>query len=437
MMKQSYRFCSTVSNSTLKSSLCVVGPIAVKVAKTVIPDLNPKLIFKDGYKSVEQNLEHRRIDEEALFGMKTVDVLANYDIYASISSEYEYVKKKRSNSKLSKEVAKELRERQKTLQKELNVAEEDYLVPLLRAPNNLDARTPVSQDYELLYTNEVFYRESCSLKSHKCFSIEFEQENPSNVFLKGRWPKTELDLLRKVQEWLQKGEFCDLIAPPDIVRSTVIEGFDPLAFGNPARSLALAKSNDFGDMKSGLGAHLVGAASIPAMVSFFVKNLLVKGSVLPINLFSIGKQYWSIATGDDNAPENPPSLFTTQQSSCVGLLSLNQDQTSAETSFQEFKSKFQSFYDTLGLKYRLVYSGADRLALAESLRLEAQMWSPLSQTYVTVGSLSKFDDYISRRLLLKYVNEDDQDKTLHSYHIVGGTFIDTYKVIGCMLESEQ
>ena len=437
MMKQSYRLSSTVSNSTLKSSLCVVGPIAVKVAKTVIPDLNPKLIFKDGYKSVQQNLEHRRIDEETLFGMKTVDVLANYDIYASISSEYEYVKKKRSNSKLSKEVAKELRERQKTLQKELNVAEEDYLVPLLRAPNNLDARTPVTQDYELLYTNEVFYRESCSLKSHKCFSIEFEQENPSNVFLKGRWPKTELDLLRKVQEWLQKGEFCDLIAPPDIVRSTVIEGFDPLAFGNPARSLALAKSNDFGDMKSGLGAHLVGAASIPAMVSFFVKNLLVKGSVLPINLFCIGKQYWSMATGDDNAPENTPSLFTTQQSSCVGLLSLNQDQTSAETSFQEFKSKFQSFYDTLGLKYRLVYSGADRLALAESLRLEVQMWSPLSQNYVTVGSLSKFDDYISRRLLLKYVNEDDQDKKLHSYHVVGGTFIDTYKVIGCMLESEQ
>ena len=437
MMKQSYRLSSTVSNSTLKSSLCVVGPIAVKVAKTVIPDLNPKLIFKDGYKSVQQNLEHRRIDEETLFGMKTVDVLANYDIYASISSEYEYVKKKRSNSKLSKEVAKELRERQKTLQKELNVAEEDYLVPLLRAPNNLDARTPVTQDYELLYTNEVFYRESCSLKSHKCFSIEFEQENPSNVFLKGRWPKTELDLLRKVQEWLQKGEFCDLIAPPDIVRSTVIEGFDPLAFGNPARSLALAKSNDFGDMKSGLGAHLVGAASIPAMVSYFVKNLLVKGSVLPINLFCIGKQYWSMATGDDNATETPPSLFTTQQSSCVGLLSLNQDQTSAETSFQEFKSKFQSFYDTLGLKYRLVYSGADRLALAESLRLEAQMWSPLSQNYVTVGSLSKFDDYISRRLLLKYVNEDDQDKKLHSYHVVGGTFIDTYKVIGCMLESEQ
>ena len=437
MMKQSYRLSSTVSNSTLKSSLCVVGPIAVKVAKTVIPDLNPKLIFKDGYKSVQQNLEHRRIDEETLFGMKTVDVLANYDIYASISSEYEYVKKKRSNSKLSKEVAKELRERQKTLQIELNVAEEDYLVPLLRAPNNLDARTPVTQDYELLYTNEVFYRESCSLKSHKCFSIEFEQENPSNVFLKGRWPKTELDLLRKVQEWLQKGEFCDLIAPPDIVRSTVIEGFDPLAFGNPARSLALAKSNDFGDMKSGLGAHLVGAASIPAMVSYFVKNLLVKGSVLPINFFCIGKQYWSMATGDDNAPENPPSLFTTQQSSCVGLLSLNQDQTSAETSFQEFKSKFQSFYDTLGLKYRLVYSGADRLALAESLRLEVQMWSPLSQTYVTVGSLSKFDDYISRRLLLKYVNEDDQDKKLHSYHVVGGTFIDSYKVIGCMLESEQ
>jgi len=67
------------------------------------------------------------------------------------------------------------------------------------------------------------------------------------------------------------------------------------------------------------------------------------------------------------------------------------------------------------------------------LRLEAQMWSPINKSYVTVASLSKFDDFISRRLLLKYI---DDEKQLKLHHIVGGTFIDAYKVIGCMLENE-
>ena len=170
-----------------------------------------------------------------------------------------------------------MREQQKKLKKELDIVEENFMVPLLRAPNDLDPKTPINQQCKILYTNEVFERDKCLLKSHEdSKDIEFEPGNPFNVFLKGRWAKLELDILRKVQDFLQKDDDCDLIAPPDIVRSTVMEGFDPLSFGNPERSLGLAKSSDFGDMESGLGAHLVGAASVPAMSSFFVKNLLMK-----------------------------------------------------------------------------------------------------------------------------------------------------------------
>lgn len=151
--------------------------------------------------------------------------------------------------------------------------------------------------------------------------------------------------------------------------------------------------------------------------------------MLPLNLFCVGKQYRPMSSEIINTP----SLYSTQQSSCVGLLSLNANQESADASFQLFQSKLQTFYDHLGLKYRLVYCSAKNLSLSESLRLEAQMWSPINKSYVTVASLSKFDDFISRRLLLKYINDEKQ---LKLHHIVGGTFIDAYKVIGCMLENE-
>ena len=114
-------------------------------------------------------------------------------------------------------------------------------------------------------------------------------------------------------------------------------------------------------------------------------SLYMKTNVLPMNLFCIGKQYWSLLNCDGNEMFKNPSLFKTQQSSCVSLLSMTEDSTSAESTFQEFHSKMQSFYDQLGLKYRIVYKSAEKLALAESLRLEVQMWSPLNQTYIKGG----------------------------------------------------
>jgi len=434
-MKLLCRLSSSLANdSSLRSALCVVGPNASIVSRTIIPDLHPFTMFANGTRSMKENLKHRRLDEQSLFGMTTEQLTKNYEEYTSLRTQQVLLEKelhdKSMSNSLSKDAKKLMKEQKKTLQRNIYSSEENYVVPLLRAPNFLDCKTPINQKHQLVYTNEVEKKINCSLRSHQeSEDIEFEEGNSLNVFLKGRLPKTELDLLRKAQVFLQKDEFCDLIAPPDIVRSTVIEGCDPLAFGDPTRFLSLAKSSDFGDIKSGLGAHLVGAASVPALVSFSVKNLLIKSNVLPLNLFCIGKQYRPLSC----EMVDSPSLFTTQQSSCVGLLSLNADQESTETSFQLLQSKLRSFYDQLGLKYRLVYCGAEKLSLSESLRLEAQMWSPLSKSYVTVGSLSKFDDFISRRLLLKYI---DDEKQLKLHQIVGGTFIDAYKVIGCVLENE-
>jgi len=428
-MKQFCRYLST-----LKSALCVIGPNATKVARTIIPDLEPMKVLANGPKSIKKNLKSRHLDEQALFGMTTESFFQSYNTFKSVRSEHELVieELRKSASQLDDVGKKTLRERKKRLQTELHKAEENFMIPLLRVPNNLDVNTPIDQGDEILHSNlDMGGEKKWSFNSHQdSKDIEFEQGNAYNVFLKGHWAKKELELLRNVQIFLQKDEFCDMIAAPDIVRSTVIEGCDPLAFGDPTRFLALAKSSDFGDIKSGLGAHLVGGASLPAMVSFFVKN--IKSNELPMNLFCVGRTYRSLPVSGENLVE--PSLFMTQQSSCVGLLSLNSDEITSQVSFSDFKLKLQSFYDKLGLKYRLVYTDAKNLSLAESLRLEVQMWSVLSEKYVTVGSLSKYEDYISRRLLLKYNNNNENG--LKFYHIVAGTFIDTHKVIGCILENQ-
>ena len=434
LAKFSQRFCSTKKAVEIKSSLVITGAKAEVVSRTIIPDIDTQNFVQNAEKW-EKNLKRRSLVDKDLFGgLSLSDLVKKTDEYDKLLQEIKSSEQERTKiqEKLkndpkddgAKSGQKTIKNRIKALQKSLNVAEEDCIVPLLKLPNSLDVKTPDKDKViKQICPNEGLLKN----KKYHDADLEFEEGNSSNVFLKGDLALQEIELLSKAQTFLQEDEFCDTYSAPDIVRSVVMEGCDPLSFGDPKRSLVLAKSSDFGKYDSGLGAHLVGAASFPAMVSFFVKHIIANSDVLPLNWMSIGKQYF--------ACEEPQYLYNTQQSSCVGLISLNTDHSSAtEESFKQFESKYQAFYDDLGLDYRLVYKGASKLNLPESLRLEVQVWSPRTKEFITVGSLSKYEDYVSRRLLLKYL---DKNKALRNLQLLGGTFIDTYKVLGCLIDNKS
>ena len=220
-------------------------------------------------------------------------------------------------------------------------------------------------------------------------------------------------------------QFFPILASPDIVRSTVLEGCIPDGFGQTSKAFALEKSSDFGDISSITGGYLVGSASFQSMITNFVKNVLQNSNVLPLNYFSIGRQYWPI---EENSPQN---LYNTQQSTCVSFLTL--DFEGEDPSFVPLMDKIKEFYDTLDLHYRIVQIKSENLSLAESLRIEIQMWSPLNNDYICVGSLSKYGEFVSKRLNLKYY---DSEKQMKNYSVMHGTIIDTFKVLGCIIENK-
>ena len=433
------RLSSSSSQAALKSSLIILGPKATIVSRTIIPDVKVESRIQNA-SEIQKNFKDRQIDDQELLGVTFDDLLKRYSIFKSESNHLEEIDKERQHNLALMDESKgtefesdiknnlqTIKERFKKAQKYHWKVEEDFMVPFLKVPNVLDGRTP-KNTLTILHDSKEGNETLSKIKSHEDSpELEFDIHS-NNAFLKGKWALKEIELLRKAQLFLQEGYFCDIISPPDIVRSTVMEGCDPLSFGNPSKSLALNKSSDFGDISSGLGAHLVGSASLPALVTYFVKNLMTKSNVLPINLFSIGRQYFPL---DETCQR---SLFKTQQSTCAGILSLSKDQDQMEESFDKFQEKIQAFYDDLGLRYRLVLTSADKLDIAESLRLEVQMWSPVNQDYIKVGHISKIGDYISERLLIKYKDSEEQLKNLQ---LLSGSLIDAYKVIGCMLEYDK
>ena len=137
---------------------------------------------------------------------------------------------------------------------------------------------------------------------------------------------------------------------------------------------------------------------------------------------------WSLIESEDVICQ---SLFHIQQSTCVSLICL--DIEGQYQSFEPLIEKMKKFYTDLDLHYRIVSVKAENLKLEESQRIEIQVWSPLNQRYITVGSLSKYGDFVSKRLHMKYY---DSEKNLKSYNIMHCTLIDTFKVLGCLIENK-
>jgi seryl-tRNA synthetase len=436
-----HRLKSTVA---LKSALFIPGSQGSLVARTLMPEIDLDHHFSLGIENVRSNLKARKMSESD-FNIK-LEGLKNGSEYlrwiaeesAKITNErasaqeiYDILVKNDPKDDEQIETAKndliEIRKKSKSIMKERWDIEETIAMPSLRLPNFLHNDTPIGENDKEIHIGNVQKPLEALLKCHEDHpDVEFSNASPGAVFLQGQLVLDELELVEKAQRYLHDYSF-DMIACPDMIRSATIEGCDAKAYGNPGETLCLKKTSDLGDLNSGLGSHLVGGASFPAMVSYFVKNIILNSDVMPINLMSIGRQYTPIIVEH----KCRKSLYCGQQSSAIGILSLHPTEESMENIFDDLIEKVKVFYDKLGLHYRLVSVSASKLKTSQSFRLDIEMFSPLEQSHVTVGSLAKYGDFVSKRVMLKYYNKNAEMK---SCHVIGGTFIDTTKVIGCIIE---
>ena len=73
---------------------------------------------------------------------------------------------------------------------------------------------------------------------------------------------------------------------------------------------------------------------------------------------------------------------------------------------------------------------ASELDLAQSYKISVEMFSPSLQSFIEVGHLALYDDFLSKRLMLKF----ESDGKLKNLFILSGTAINVTKVIACVIE---
>ena len=80
-----------------------------------------------------------------------------------------------------------------------------------------------------------------------------------------------------------------------------------------------------------------------------------------------------------------------------------------------------------------VLKAAPELSLPQSLKVSFEMFAPSENRFIEVGDVSAFDDFLSKRLMLKY----EAGTSLKNLFVVSGTAINVTKVMACMIEQTQ
>ncbi|KIY49783.1 serine-tRNA ligase [Fistulina hepatica ATCC 64428] len=105
--------------------------------------------------------------------------------------------------------------------------------------------------------------------------------------------------------------------------------------------------------------------------------------------------------------------------------------------FDHMIGNSEAFYQSLGIRYRIVaiVSGALNLAAAQKCDLEA--WFPFQKAYKELVSCSNCTDYQSRRLEVRCGLKTKEQSRKKYVHMLNGTMCATERALCCIVENYQ
>ncbi len=101
---------------------------------------------------------------------------------------------------------------------------------------------------------------------------------------------------------------------------------------------------------------------------------------------------------------------------------------------EELNRNTEEFIETLGIPYHTVVNCGGDLGLGQVKKYDIELWVPLENTYREISSASYFHDFQTRRLNIRYKDEDGKNKYVHS---LNSTAIPTPRILVSLVENFQ
>lgn len=101
---------------------------------------------------------------------------------------------------------------------------------------------------------------------------------------------------------------------------------------------------------------------------------------------------------------------------------------------EQLNRNIESFIESLEIPYRTVVNCSGDLGLGQVKKYDVELWVPKENKYREIGSASYFHDFQTRRLNIRYKDEDGKLKYAHS---LNSTAIPTPRILVSLVENFQ
>ncbi|XP_037953677.1 serine--tRNA synthetase-like protein Slimp [Teleopsis dalmanni] len=316
-----------------------------------------------------------------------------------------------------KEQGISLRNSVKSLKEKFYPIEDDFIHSFLDIPNLLHKHCPSNGEENILYRSNVPRIEEGEMHLKRTDLIRFEDNSRYYLFEEA----AEFDY-KATQALLRyfvfDGDFIPM-SNPDFVRAILLE-----ANATPMDDYHMVMEQNLINKLN--PSYLVGGGSFESFLGAVTK-LCVYPNVIPLRCVSSGRSYHKARNVTNATTEN---LFTAIQTNAVQTFAAATNQEEADALMEEILNLAIDFYKALNIHFRIVYADASDLKISENLRAVIEAYSPVEKRFISVGHVSNYADFVSKRILFSMQKEKEN----HFLHIVGGPVLETTRLIGLLIE---
>lgn len=236
-------------------------------------------------------------------------------------------------------------------------------------------------------------------------------------FLVGDGARLSFAIWQCAMDHFVKKEFIPMIVPSMVKRENLMgSGYLPQGEED------LYKTQD--------GDYLAGTAEVATM-GFHMDEVLDKNS-LPKKFLSFSPCFRREAGSHG---KDVKGLIRVHEFYKVEQVILCEASHSESVKYHDWLNRnTEEFIELLGIPYHTVINCGGDLGLGQVKKYDIELWVPLEKTYREIGSTSYFHDFQTRRLNIRYKDDDGKLKFAHS---LNGTAIPTPRILVSLIENYQ
>lgn len=217
-------------------------------------------------------------------------------------------------------------------------------------------------------------------------------------FLKGDGARLQFALWRFAQDFYAKKEGFVPMIVPSLVKADVFFGTGYL----PGGEEDLYKTQD--------GEYLAGTAEVATM-GYYMNDVIDKKD-LPIKLLAFSPAFRREAGSHGKDTKGILRVHEFYKYEQVVLCEASHAESVKY--HEEIERNSEELTEALGLPYRVVANCGGDLGLGQVKKYDIEVWLPSEKTYRETGSASYFHDFQTRRLNIRYKDDDGKLKFAHS-----------------------